>query len=143
MDKDLTESFLVNGHTVEVTYKAITGEGMGSIREQIRINDFYAAHLRAIAFGIAQLKFDSQFIIKKQPRRKGASISLGEAEGIPLEWDEDDNSLWDIILRNICQRETWLVNRDPFKVAFEEFADEEDEQRKDPTPLRAATSSDA
>lgn len=129
------DSFVINGHVIEVEFKPISSEGMGSIREQIRKDDFFGAELRAIVNGVEELKHDSKLIIRKRNRaERRAGASLGDAEGIPNDYDaQTDDFLWDILLKKIVAREAWLANRAPFKEIFEQYAEE---PKKDPTPLR-------
>lgn len=142
------DEFTISGHRIEVEYKPLTGEAMGSIREAIRKDDFFGAEVRAIGGAVEHLVHDNKTIIRKRnraERRSGAS--LGDADGIPNDYDSStDEFLYDQLLKTIVANEPWLATRRPFRDAFEQYADKSTSSgatKKDPTPLRAATNSES
>lgn len=131
--------FSINGKTVEVEFRTLPSEAMDSIRDAIRENDFFKAKSRAIGNAIESLSFDGKPIIRKLTRSERRSgTRRGDYEGIPNEWDrENDEFLYDRLLRIVVSRENWLTLAEPFVDVFEDYA-EEDAPKQNPTPLRDA-----
>jgi hypothetical protein len=142
MSSGYSESFLIDGHRIEVEFKALDGETMAAVRDEIRKDNFARAEILLLGGAIESLSRDDKPIIRKRNRAERRSGGrMGSDEGIPNDYDEGtDELLVDKLLKSVVAHEPLLARKQPFKDVFEQYGEKNDEApKKDPTPLRVET----
>lgn len=132
--------FRIEGHTIEVEFKDITGEVMIAVSDYIGQNQRGRAKILLLGGAIESLTDDGKPIIRKPTRaEKRSGQRLSDDEGIPDLYDQvSEEELVDKLMRIVVQRKPSLAVRKPYRDICEEYADE-DAPKEDPTVLRDAT----
>ena len=136
---DNEEEFLINGNTVYVEWKQISGEMIKAVEDEIRKDNFSRAEGLFVGGSINRMTYNGKTIIRPLNRSGRRSNAEATSEPIPGDYNaETDEFLMDMLLKGAVKRAPWAARRQPHSEVFEKYADDE-VPGKDPTKSPGGT----